>query len=471
MRKFAVVILLATLLQVPSPANASIAVTSNLLISMDSLSASNFSGTTWSGQDGTTKNATMMTSGQYNSANRVVTMADLVSPNYASFGTGSSLGDALNPEGDLTVEVWVRIDNVHLSGWNILTSKYFTTPSGGSSGASWTYHFGLLFGKLNVYTTGAGGQNINGTTSVTSGWHQFAFTMINPTGSTYKGSSPDSSGTLKSYIDGALESTVTGSNVYQLPNLSNILQLGDGRTAGAGGLGIDGAMEKFRMYNKALTAAEINQNYRADAQNINHTMTAAPYNTILPTITGTQVNGTYETSTTGTWLNVPTSYAYQWLRAATVNGTYSNISGATSQTYQTVTADVGKFLKVTVAATNATGTFSETSTATSVITMAGTNLTFTMANQLPVYRTLNNLTASTGNVAGKVSFTINGKAIPGCKSKVVNSGNGYSATCPWKPSSHGAVNVVASFTSSDVGYTGTVGTITAAPGIARTTKR
>ena len=53
--------------------------------------------------------------------------------------------------------------------------------------------------------------------------------------------------------------------------------------------------------------------------------------------------------TTGTWSNSPTSYAYQWLR----NG--GGISGATSSTYVTVTADGGTSVSCRVTATNAIG--------------------------------------------------------------------------------------------------------------------
>jgi len=58
---------------------------------------------------------------------------------------------------------------------------------------------------------------------------------------------------------------------------------------------------------------------------------------------------------------------YQWKRANTTNGTYSNISGATSSTYTPVGDDLNKFIKVAVTGkNNYTGTL--TSNATTVIT-------------------------------------------------------------------------------------------------------
>lgn len=58
---------------------------------------------------------------------------------------------------------------------------------------------------------------------------------------------------------------------------------------------------------------------------------------------------------------------YQWKRANTSNGTYSNISGATSNTYKAVVEDLNKFIKVIVTGkSNYTGTL--TSNATTVVT-------------------------------------------------------------------------------------------------------
>lgn len=58
-----------------------------------------------------------------------------------------------------------------------------------------------------------------------------------------------------------------------------------------------------------------------------------PVNTVAPVISGTTTTGSTLTSTTGTWTNTPTSYAYQWQSDAMGNSSYSNISGATSSTY------------------------------------------------------------------------------------------------------------------------------------------
>lgn len=85
--------------------------------------------------------------------------------------------------------------------------------------------------------------------------------------------------------------------------------------------------------------------------------TAVPSNTDLPAITGTAQTGSTLTSTTGAWLNAPTSYAYQWRRGTT------NISGATTRTYVLIAADEGQAITCRVTATNSFGSTAATSEA------------------------------------------------------------------------------------------------------------
>ena len=86
-----------------------------------------------------------------------------------------------------------------------------------------------------------------------------------------------------------------------------------------------------------------------------------PGNTVAPTITGTgYLFSTLTNSSVGTWTNSPTSYTRQWRRGTPPSGggeptSYSNISGATSSTYVTTSADNGKYVICQVTATNALG--------------------------------------------------------------------------------------------------------------------
>lgn len=91
----------------------------------------------------------------------------------------------------------------------------------------------------------------------------------------------------------------------------------------------------------------------------------APTNTVAPAISGTIIVGQTLTTTNGTWTGSPTGYSYQWLRGGV------NISGATSNTYLLVTADLAATITVTVTATNAGGSASATSTGVGPIVAAG----------------------------------------------------------------------------------------------------
>jgi hypothetical protein len=438
------VVLLEVLIVTPA-AHASPPVTSGLVVSLDAQNGSSVSGTTWASQDGTAYNATLQSAGQYDSVNHLMVMKDNGTPSWANMGYGTS-GDAINQAGDMTVEEWVRFDNIHTSTWNIFASKWFTDAVNGCSNPDW--HFSLHLGKLDIYTTGVSDFGSTGAT-VTTGWHQVAWTIINP--NNRSGSSSTTSGTLSLYLDGAQYITpLTSTSVYHTPNTACGLWLGDARASTAAGLGIDGALEKFRLYNRALSAAEINQNYRADASI--RSLPAGPYNTAIPSITGPALATFNETATSGTWLNTPTSYSYQWYRSTTSNGTYSAISGATASTYVTTNSDIGYYLQVQVTATNSNGSFTGTSNASSQISAPNVTLGLTVSTLPAVYRTSNTLTATSSGVAGKITFSILGKAIPGCKNIPTNSGNSYTATCLWKPSFHAAVTILASFIPTNSNY-------------------
>jgi hypothetical protein len=107
--------------------------------------------------------------------------------------------------------------------------------------------------------------------------------------------------------------------------------------------------------------------------------TTLPINTVAPAVTGTETVGQTLSVTDGTWLNVPTSYTYQWFRAITSGGvivtsgaffTGVAIGGATSATYVLQAGDSGEKLYCEVTATNANGSTMKQSNATGAIAAA-----------------------------------------------------------------------------------------------------
>lgn len=81
---------------------------------------------------------------------------------------------------------------------------------------------------------------------------------------------------------------------------------------------------------------------------------AAPTNSVLPSISGSAIYGSTLTANAGTWLNGPTSFDYQWRADGTAVGTNSS-------TYTVGFSDAGKTITVDVTATNGIGSQLETS--------------------------------------------------------------------------------------------------------------
>jgi hypothetical protein len=102
------------------------------------------------------------------------------------------------------------------------------------------------------------------------------------------------------------------------------------------------------------------------------------------------------------------------------------------------------------------GTQAITITVTNVVDTSAFSL-FQLAGgaTIATYRSSIVITA-TVTVASKISFNSNGKVVPGCKNKLATgSGSSFTATCTWRPSNRGAVNLTAAATPTGAGITGT----------------
>lgn len=104
------------------------------------------------------------------------------------------------------------------------------------------------------------------------------------------------------------------------------------------------------------------------------TVTAAPANTALPTISGlTQVGATL-TASTGTWTGSPApTFTFQWEQCDSAGANCSNIVGETNSTYLVAAGDAGHRLRVAVTGTNVVNSAAAESNATAVITVPPAN--------------------------------------------------------------------------------------------------
>jgi hypothetical protein len=316
---------------------------------------------------------------------------------------------------------------------------------------------------------------------------------------------------------------------------------------------LTGSIRNLAIYNATLTSAQVTTNYNGQ--------TAAYISDVKPTlasasITGTARVGTQLTAVPGAITGSNTTTSYQWLRADTSGGSYSNIASATSSTYTPVSGDAGKYIQVLITVTNTGGSASATSAATGQIasgvtlttpsapivsatsdTLKSISVTWSaIANAssyvLKLYSALGTLLSTTGltglsgtgktittsnfasmadstaykvsitaigdgasyldsiestksdvttsarlirsatlsldpgelifrqakelratsSVAGKVTFTANGKVIPGCKNRAVSAS--ATVACAYRPSTRGSVAISVTLEPTDNSYIG-----------------
>jgi hypothetical protein len=97
-------------------------------------------------------------------------------------------------------------------------------------------------------------------------------------------------------------------------------------------------------------------------------VTAAPSDTVPPSISGFAGEGHTLTASTGTWEGLPApTYAYQWQSCNSLKEGCLDIPGATSASYTLEPSEVGDTIEVVVTATNSLGSASSTSQPTAVV--------------------------------------------------------------------------------------------------------
>ena len=97
---------------------------------------------------------------------------------------------------------------------------------------------------------------------------------------------------------------------------------------------------------------------------------SSPVNTVLPSITGSTVEGETVTAHAGSWLGSPTSFSYQWQDCDSSGAGCANVAGATSATHGLSASETARTVRVVVTATNSIGSTAASSPATGVIEAA-----------------------------------------------------------------------------------------------------
>ncbi len=164
---------------------------------------------------------------------------------------------------------------------------------------------------------------------------------------------------------------------------------------------------------------------------------APPVNTEVPKVTGSPKVGERLTATPGTWTGDPTKIEYQWglCDSSDDDSDCTSIDGATGSTYTPESEDVGMYLGVRVAATNAIGTkYAYSDVIGPVAAYVEPVLSITGATLRNVKRT------------GKVTFTVRCNVDP-CQAKLgvtVSSSKGAKVARVSKSQAGGTKKVVVS---------------------------
>jgi hypothetical protein len=119
-------------------------------------------------------------------------------------------------------------------------------------------------------------------------------------------------------------------------------------------LGGSGATEWNQVINGHHYALQLD--YSNDGSSCRQSYVGLPANTVLPALTGVAVQKQSLSASQGSWTQLPTAYAYQWLRCGAKGAGCKAISDATSTTHKAVAADDGHTLEIRVSATNSRGT-------------------------------------------------------------------------------------------------------------------
>ena len=226
-------------------------------------------------------------------------------------------------------------------------------------------------------------------------------------------------------------------------------------------------------YNSGTNQSNVLANNRNTNGSVTINSTAAP-DTTAPTFTSSSSFSTAENiATSATAATIRVSESATVTISSGADAARFNISRSDTDTaiikfnvspnYE-APIDVGgnNVYELTLTATDTAanaGTQSITITVTDVVDTSSFNsLALAGSVTTATYRTVVVITANV-SVASKITFTINGQVLPGCKNRSTSgSGSSHSATCTWKPSRRGSLTLSASATPTGAGITGATAT-------------
>jgi hypothetical protein len=370
----------------------------------------------------------------------------------------SSIGSTTSLD-TVTVEMWLKLKDsgsVDYAAGSMLFS-WNTSPNNYN-----IYHFGNQVG-FNTFNSQLYGID---STSYNNAWTHFVFVMTD--------AGPWSS--QKVYVNGSLQASTcrvsagncSAAQTRSFASTGNFLLMDHPNTSDTWNAKTDVGL--VRIYNQEISAASVQSLYN---------LTSADYATVPdttpPTFTSSSSFSAAENAaTSATAATIRVSESATVTISSGTDAARFNISRSDTDTaiikfnvspdYEAPIDSGGdNIYNLTLMATDNAGnagTQSITITVTNVVDTSSFNsLALAGSATTAIFRTSVLITANV-SVASKVTFTINGKVLPGCKNRTASgSGSSFSATCNWKPSRRGDVTLTAAATPTGAGITST----TAAP--------
>lgn len=210
-------------------------VTNGLVLCLDAANIKSYpgTGTAWNDLSGNGSNGTLTNGPTYNSSN--LGFFQFATDDFAAIPNNVAL-DTQTP----TVEVWVKTNNTTQNGFwfekGTVNSQYSLFQEGGS--IQWRMSIG---GITNLTTTTATYMN-------TTNWYQVVGTYT--------------SGARRLYINGVLVNSDTQTGTIATSNGGMSIGVYGGFNGGRGYY-YDGNLSSCKVYNRALTAQEVQQNFNA----------------------------------------------------------------------------------------------------------------------------------------------------------------------------------------------------------------
>ena len=231
---------------------------SGLVLNLDAGDSSSYpgSGTTWSDLSGNGNNATLINGPTYSSAYGGSIVFD-GTDDYAALGSGS----LVNGLTDITLEVWFKADSTGTNRALIYGDANDSLSY--DNGCSLRYDSaGKWGGGTNVIKTGLGQ---NGAANISSSANAIeSSSNIQTTGWTCITVTADVGSSISLYKNGQLD-TPTYSISNKETSISNCTNFVIGKDGGgsSGGNYWDGSISIVRVYNRVLSASEVQQNFDA----------------------------------------------------------------------------------------------------------------------------------------------------------------------------------------------------------------